>query len=301
MSRYWRHVKEQRAGLEALAGLIGTTVARGIGGRLARKKPAPPPALGTCIRRGVTLPPAALQRDFVRFCGGDPSRYSGFAPPHLFSQWVLPVALRFAEQLPYAPLAVVNLGCDVRIHKPLPAAGSVEVQCTLSHIDVNDERAKVTLALATLFNKEAYLTCDLYLLARLSRASSGGAKRERQRVLVGAQAVELARHRLQGDAGLEFAQLTGDFNPIHWSATYAKSVGFQRKILHGFGSLSLAVEALVSARLCGDFRAVRRIDSRFLAPLVLPRSVGVFWDNGVLAVGDAPSAPAYMSAQVELA
>jgi acyl dehydratase len=299
MSRYWRHVKEQRAGLGALFGLVGTTLTRGIGQRWG-KHDARPPVLGTSVRRKVSLPHSALQRDFVRFCGGDPSRYAGLAPPHLFSQWVLPVALRFAERLPYAPLAVVNLGCDLKIHNPLPANARVHVQCTLTHLDVNAERAKITLGLATLFKNEVHLSCDLHLLARLSKVSNSSAKRDRERVMVPQHARELARHRLRADAGLEFAQLTGDFNPIHWSTAYAQMVGFRNNILHGFGSMSLAFEALVGARLSGDWKAIRRVDARFLAPLTLPHNVGVFWDNASLTVGDALGGPAYMLAQVEL-
>ncbi len=298
MSRYWRHITEQRAGLGALASLLGTTVARNVGQRLGKDE-ARPPLLGTSVRRRVSLPHASLQRDFVRFCGGDPARYAGFTPPHLFSQWVLPVALGFAQQLPYAPLAVVNLGSDLKIHNPLPPSGRVDVQCTLTELDVNDERAKITLGLATLFKNEAYLTSDLHLLVRLSTTAGTGSKRER--VLVAADARELSRHRLRREAGLEFAQLTGDFNPIHWSAAYAQMVGFRNSILHGFGSMSLAFESLVTARLCGDWKAVRRVNARFLAPLTLPHDVGVFWGNDTLAVGDAPRGPAYMVAGVEVA
>lgn len=296
MSRYWRHVKDQGAGIGALLHLVGSAATRSIADKGFSGEP---PVLGTSVRQRVALPPLSLQRDFVSFCGGDPSRYKGFTPPHLFSQWVLPVALRFAERLPYAPLSVVNLGCQLKIHDPLPDRGNVEVQCTLTQLDINEERVKITLGLATLFGKQAYLTSELHLLARLAKAKSQSNKR--QPVLVPAAARELGRHRLRAEAGLEFAQLTGDFNPIHWSAFYARMVGFRTNILHGFGSLGLAVETLVSARLSGDWKALRRLDARFLAPLTLPHEVGVFWDNEALSVGDAASGPAYMVAGVELA
>jgi hypothetical protein len=299
MSRYWRHVTEQGAGVGALLGLVSTTVARTIAEK-AGKHTTDPPAVGASVRRGIHLPDVSLQRDFVRFCGGDPARYSGFTPPHLFSQWVLPVALRFAERLPYAPLAVVNLGCDLKIHGPIPQSGRVEVQCTLTHLETNADRVKITLRLATLFKNEALLTCGLHLLARLSKPPSPS-RREKEQLLVAANARELTRRSLRRDAGLEFAQLTGDFNPIHWSAAYARVAGFRSNILHGFCSLSLATEALVTARLSGDWRAIRRLDARFLAPLTLPHTVGVYWDNGSLAVGDGVGGPAYMAARVELA
>jgi hypothetical protein len=298
MSRYWQHVTHQRAGIGALLGLVSTTVTRGIAKSGSSQTTPTPPVLGASARSTVSLPPVGLQRDFVRFCGGEPSRYNGFTPPHLYSQWVLPVALRFAERLPYAPLSVVNVGCDLKVHKPLPAQGLVDVQCTLTALDVNDERVKMTLGLATLFKNEAYLTSALHLLVRLTKTSGSSVKREPVVVPAGR---ELARRRLRRDAGLEFAQLTGDFNPIHWSSTYARMVGFRSNILHGFGSMSIAVEALVTARLSGDWQAIRRVSARFLAPLTLPHEVGVFWgNNSTVAVGDAVAGPAYMLADVEL-
>ena len=49
---------------------------------------------------------------------------------------------------------------------------------------------------------------------------------------------------------LDFAKLTGDFNPIHWVPAYARASGFRSCILHGFATMSYAMEAIRSARAC---------------------------------------------------
>lgn len=251
----------------------------------------------------MALPHVELQRDFVRFCGGDPARYSGITPPHLFSQWALPVALTLARQFPYPPLAVVNLGCSLSLEGMLPDRGHVDVQCTLADLSEADDKVRLTLRILTLFERDVRLRAELRLLVRLPAAKQAPVrerdKRERHPSLVPGDARELARRRLSADAGLEFAQLTGDFNPIHWVAGYARMVGFKAPIIHGFGSLAIAFEALVQGRLCGRVADVRRVDAEFNAPLVLPREVGVFLHDGTLFVADAPLGPAYMTARVE--
>src|SRR5690606_12048844 len=141
---------------------------------------------------------------------------------------------------------------------------------------------------------EALIT-DMQALIPLSGGKgdkkSGGAK-ERQRVPAGAH--ELARLSLGATAGLDFAKLTGDFNPVHWIPPYAKAFGFRNTILHGFSTMARAYESVVRGRLAGDVTAIREFEVRFTRPLVLPAKVGVYVDGGDLFVGDAPSGPAYL-------
>lgn len=255
------------------------------------------------MRRRVTLPSVSLQKDFVRFCGGDPSRYADRTPPHLFSQWALPVALTLARRLPYPPLTVVNLGCSLRVDGQLPPRGEVDVRCTLTELVEEASKVRLTLSLLTLFDDEVKLRCELHLMVRLPDAGNvprTGPKRPREVICAPPDARELVRRRLTADAGLAFAELTGDFNPIHWIAPYARMSGFKGPILHGFGSLGIAIEGLVSGRLCGRIDDLRRIDADFTAPLLLPRQIGVFSRGDKLWVADAASGPAYMAARVEL-
>jgi acyl dehydratase len=302
MSRYWQHIPNQAAGLGALGGLIQKAAWDAWKRARNEDKIPKPAALGMSVRRHVALPPVELQRDFVRFCGGDPSRYAGRIPPHLFSQWVLPVALVLAKRLPYPPLSVVNLGCSVRFDGILPAQGSVDVHCTLIELEEREDKVFLTLSLNTLYDDEARIRAELRLMVRLPDAIKAREKKKRSRELelVPSQARELAHRRLGRDAGLAFAELTGDFNPIHWMPAYAKMVGFKAPILQGFASFGIAYEALVQGRLSGRVDDVRRMDADFAAPLVLPRAVGVFSEHDKLWVADGAGGPAYMSGQVEL-
>ena len=62
------------------------------------------------------------------------------------------------------------------------------------------------------------------------------------------QGLQAFRQRLErwveSRAGLEFAFLTGDFNPVHWVRRYARAAGFASPILHGFAMMARTMESL---------------------------------------------------------
>jgi acyl dehydratase len=141
----------------------------------------------------------------------------------------------------------------------------------------------------------------------LKSKGKGGKKTKRPPPTVPEDAVELGRHVLEPRAGLDFALLTGDFNPIHWVKPYAKLAGFKSTILHGFASLALSWEDLVQHRLNGDVNALAALDVRFVRPLHLRADVGVYVspepnEDGHLSValGRAPGETAYMLGTAEL-
>ena len=94
--------------------------------------------------------------------------------------------------------------------------------------------------------------------------------------------------KIPANAGLSFACLTGDFNPIHWLAPYAKVAGFGRTILHGFGTLAGALERIRKNAWAGDTQLPEVLDVRFTRPLKLPATVRIFIDGHDFYVGQAP-------------
>jgi acyl dehydratase len=110
---------------------------------------------------------------------------------------------------------------------------------------------------------------------------------------------ELARWSLPRNAGLVFAALTGDFNPIHWIAPYARAFGFPGPIMHGFGTLGRAWEGLVRALFAGDAHRLRAVDVRFLRPLALPANAGLYVAGTRFFVGGAHGARAALAGSFE--
>lgn len=247
----------------------------------------------------ATLPPRPkeLVRDYVRHVGGDPGWYRDRVPAHLFPQWGFPLALRAISTLPYPLFRVMNAGCRLEQHHALPAGEPLLVRARVEAIDDDGRRALLTHRIVT-GTRSAPDAVDAELRFWVPLAKKGGAdagRATRARPTVPADAHELAFLRLPPSAGLDFAKLTGDFNPIHWIPAAARASGFRNVILHGFGTLARAVESLNRARFAQDPLQLATVEARFTRPLVLPAKVGVYAsDAGGLWVGDAPGGGAYL-------
>ncbi len=251
----------------------------------------------------VAAPAPALVRDYLVHVGGDPAAYRGVLPPHLFLQWSLPLAARTLHGLPYPLLRILNAGCRIQINARLPEGAPLSVRAHLHGIEANERRAVLHQRIVTgTDGAPDALVADLYTVVPVStnvpRAASG-TTRPRPDSRVPEDARELARWSLPRNAGLVFATLTGDVNPIHWSAPYARARGFPGPILHGFGSLARAWEALVRARFAGAADRLRAVDVRFLRPQPLPANASLYVADTHFFVGGAPGARATLAGTFE--
>jgi hypothetical protein len=245
----------------------------------------------------LRVPPRSkeLLGAYCRHVGADKSAYRGFVPPHLFPQWVFPLQAKTLEGIPYPMEKVLNGGCRMEIHAPLPANEPLIVRGRLENIDDNGRRALIH-ARATTGTKSVpeALSVDMYAVVPLrSKEKKKGPKKDKPRVPVNVQ--ELAYWRIGSNAGLDFAKLTGDFNPVHWIPPYARAMGFRNVILHGFSTMARAYEGVVRSSLQGRPFRMRSFDVKFTRPLILPHEVGLYIDEEQgIYVGDAPGGPAYL-------
>ncbi len=268
-----------------------------IGGSAAPVLPGPVHHLRAAPR------PRGLIDAYIKHVGGDPSAYRGRIPAHMFPQWAFPLTGKLIEGLKYPVLAAMNGGCKLTVNAPLPDDEPLEVTAQLVGVDDDGRRAildqKIVTGTRTI--PEA-VVAHLYVFIPLAKPDkTSGAKSDaaktaaaKDKARVPADARELAFWKLASNAGLDFAKLTGDFNPVHWVPRWAKAFGFKNTILHGFGTMARAIEGLNRARFAGDVRALSEIDVRFTRPLVLPARVGLYLDGNRLWVGDAPGGPAYL-------
>jgi hypothetical protein len=289
-----RHVLEQGPMLRTLAGTALAALKRH---DRAKAKPVVP---SQWISAEVHAPSRELVRTFVKHAGGDPSSYRDHLPPHLFPQWALPIASRVLAGLPYPLTRVLNVGCRFESRALLPNGEPLRVRARLEAIDDNGARAILTtrIVTGTAHTPDALVT-DVQAFVPLAPKNGAPSRSGRSPAVVPIDARELAYARLRANAGLDFAKLTGDFNPIHWVPAYARAAGFRSVILHGFGTFAIAVEALVRRSLCGRASALRMVEARFTRPLALPGQVGVYVANvreseGELFVGTAPGGDAHL-------
>jgi hypothetical protein len=281
-------------GRVALAGFRGTT---------AHAAPQLAPGPGPWIH--ARLPPRSpeLVRAFIKHIGGDPSWYRGRVPAHLFPQWGFPLAARALLGLSYPLARAINGGCRLENRAPLPADEPLEVRARIESIDDDGRRAIITQRIITgTATAPDAVVADLRAFIPLGKREQGdsGKKPPKVRPSVPSSAREIAFLRVREDAGLDFAKLTGDFNPIHWVKAYARASGFRSVILHGFSTFARAIEALNRARFAGDPSRLKMMDARLSRPLVLPARVGVYVNGeGGIWVGDAPGGGAYLEGRFE--
>jgi len=271
---------------------------------LAAPRAKTAPALPAAWIEAVVPPrPESLLRDYIRNAGGDPAWYRGVVPPHMFPQWTFPLFARALAQLPYPTTRIVNAGCRIEVHAPLPAREPLHVKVRLESVEEDERRAVIVQRMVTGTRREPEaITGELRAIIPLAKRDGKRAQSARSSVPLDAK--EIAFLRLRASAGRDFAALTGDVNPIHWFAPAARAAGFRGCILHGFATLARTIEALNRRVFAGDAGALASIDVRFSRPLVLPAKVGVYvtrGDDGAAAsssagvfVGDAPGGGAYL-------
>ncbi|WP_394837286.1 hypothetical protein LVJ94_10305 [Pendulispora rubella] len=256
------------------------------------------------------LPPRNddLVRAYVRHVGGDPSLYRGRLPPHFVPQWGFDLVGRVLAQAGYPLTRVINAGFRLENREPLVSGETLFVKARLESVEADDRRAKLTARLitGTRHASEALVAeWRTYVPIASADKSNGGEKPKngRHAAAVPVSAREVAFFRLKKDAGLDFAKLTGDINPIHWVPALARAAGFRSCILHGFSTFARAYEAVTRNVFSGDVNAIRSMEARFTRPLVLPAAVGVYAVLGErvgrVYVGDAPGAGAYLEGEFE--
>ncbi len=300
---------------------LGGTAFSAIKQRLGHGSHSAPTTPGPVLTQTIAPRPPDLVKDYIRHVGGDPGAYKGIVPAHLFPQWGFPLAAKTLRDIPYPMLKVLNGGCRLEINTQLPMGEPLQVSACLEDIDDNGRRAVLhqRVVTGTAAAPEAVVG-HLYAIVPLGGGKDAGngealapqtpgsgqprspqpkTKAKGDKPRVPADVREIGYWKLSADAGLAFAMLTGDFNPVHWVRPYAKASGFRNKILHGFSTMARAIEGLNRSMFSGDARALTVFDCKFTRPLVLPAAVGLYVKDNQVFVGDAPGGPAYLVGSFE--
>ena len=190
---------------------------------------------------------------YVRWVGGDPSSYKGRVPAHLFPQWGFPLTGKLVEGLSYPMLAAMNGGCKLTINGA--AAGGRAARGDRAARRRRRRRAARHPRSEDRHRHEVESGSGRRAPLRVrsaQREENGKDGKAKDKARVPVDAREIAFFKLGPKAGLDFAKLTGDFNPVHWVPRWARAFGFRNVILHGFGTMARAIEALNRGLFAGD-------------------------------------------------
>jgi hypothetical protein len=234
----------------------GATAAGGNGGaRLAGGRIA-------SVARVIDAPAADLMAQYVAWSGAA-GGYEGELPPHMVSQWSLPLVGELLLRMPYKLTSVINQGVGLRIHGPLPRDTPLHVSAAVERIEHTQGRIKVVVAVITgTAQQPALVEARLHMSFLLPGPRPAKAAQVRPDE---PQWQTAGTWHADARDGLRFALLTGDFNPIHWCGPLARRSVFRSLVLHGFGSFVRSYEILRQQGV-----TFREIDVRFVKPVPLP-------------------------------
>lgn len=198
---------------------------------------------------------------YAAWAGAPPERYHGLVPPTSAARWAMPMISRLSAMAPHSLLKVVNQGVRLRTTAPLPR---VPLHLTGRLVEVREDDGRVRIhsqvAAAVSADADPALTLDA-----VAAVVTGPRSQRRVPASEPTGWRDLGRWAPRAGDGRDFFLLTGDFNPIHTSATFAARTRFGGPILHGFGTFARTYEVLVDA-----LGPLADVEVRFVAPVPLP-------------------------------
>jgi len=194
---------------------------------------------------------------------------------------------------------VVHGAQTVRIHKPIPSEGTFRTTGTVKGIFDMKKMAQVLLETRTDVNGEPCFETEWSILIR-GAGDFGGPPPPRGETadIPKGKAPDFSQTEPTLPEQALLYRLSGDVNPLHADADFAKMVGFpQGPILHGLCTYGFAARAIIKHACGGDGNRLRAFSAQFRKP-VWPgeaiRTEGYDLGDGRVAVqayaGDRPEA-----------
>ncbi|GGA74025.1 hypothetical protein GCM10011369_14840 [Neiella marina] len=217
------------------------------------------------ITAELATPSERLISHYMEWAGCDKGRYSASIPTHIFFQLAMPLCIKQLAQSRYRLSKVINQGCRMTVIKPVPWETPVMAKVSVTSVREVPGKARVSQTISIYYDDELAAELQVQTLFPLSIAS------KRRNKLPETQAsYSVIGHWSSNDHdGRDFALLSGDFNPIHWSRWVGKMSPFGTRVLHGMGTFIRSIEVLQNNLQAN----IRDIDARFTAPLKLPGGV----------------------------
>jgi acyl dehydratase len=176
---------------------------------------------------------------------------------------------------------VLHGGQALRVHRPIPPAGSATVSTRVAEIWDKGKAAVIVLRSdATDPDGSSLWTSAMQIWAR-GEGGFGGDPGSQPRSVPPERDPD---HRLvtpttPGQALLY--RLNGDLNPLHADPEFAAAAGFHRPILHGLASYGIVARAVVDELLDGDAARLTSLDVRFAGTVVPGQTISTaVWREG---------------------
>lgn len=215
----------------------------------------------TLVRQEVPLDAAHIAR-YAAVCGFSAAHGVPMTYPHLLG-FPLQLMLMTESAFPYPVIGLVHLCNTIRQHQRLQAGERVRVEVRPRRL-FQHARGQAFAIETTIVKARAVVWESLSTYLRVGVPSPQGAP------LIALPAVpDLSpdgRWDAPADTGRRYAEVSGDWNPIHVSSIGAKLFGFAHPIAHGMWTKARALAALLPAAPLTE----GEVTAEFKTPLSLP-------------------------------
>ncbi|NJC69069.1 hypothetical protein HC031_04925 [Planosporangium thailandense] len=222
--------------------------------------------------REVAVDRAHLAR-YDRVCGFRLSDELPATYPHVLA-FPLAVALMARPDFPLGLVGLVHVANRIEVRRPLTAADRFELRVRAEDLRPHERGRQVDLVAEALVDGEIAWTGRSVYLRREKRSGSGGGDRTGppgggdRRADRTAPPDASAFWRVTPRVGTDYADVSGDHNPIHTSRIGARLLGFATPIAHGMWSKARCLAALE-----GRLPRTYGVDVSFKLPVPLPSTV----------------------------
>lgn len=232
------------------------------------KLPLPPktenPAQFRPLLTVIDAPADVLVDAYVDWCQASAAYYAHHLPPHLFCHWSLPLVLEVLGQSRYDVATVINQGVQMRQLKPLPRGQALVVQVELDSLSESQGRANVAVKITTGTQDHPCLVEAVLYFSFILSKESARIVANPYKPPQGSQWQSAGTWQADEGDGLQFALLTGDFNPIHWLESAGRKSPFGQTVLQGFGIFARTFERL------NQQQNIREFSVHFQRPVMMP-------------------------------
>lgn len=211
--------------------------------------------------REVTVDRAHLAR-YDRVCGFRLSDELPATYPHILA-FPLAVALMARPDFPLGLVGLVHVANRIEVRRPLTAADRFELRVRAQDLRPHERGRQVDLVAEALVDGEIAWTGRSVYLRRQSSSGAGDRRTERA-----TPPEPSAFWRVTPKVGTDYADVSGDHNPIHTSRLGARLLGFPTPIAHGMWSKARCLAALE-----GRLPRTYTVDVAFKLPVPLPSTV----------------------------
>ena len=231
----------------------------------------------TLVRQEVPLDAEHIAQ-YAAVCGFSPAHGVPMTYPHLLG-FPLQLMLMTESAFPYPVIGLVHLCNTIRQHQRLEAGERVRVEVRPRRL-FQHARGQAFAIETTILKARAVVWESLSIYLRVGVQSPQGAP------LIALPATpDLSpdgHWEVPADTGRRYAEVSGDWNPIHVSSIGAKLFGFAHPIAHGMWTKARALAALLPAAPLTQSEVV----AEFKTPLHLP-GAATLWQAHEAATGRA--------------